>query len=281
MAADISVIIPVFNRQETLDRALKSIFSQGVPVSEIVVVDDGSTDGTAAVYEKYKDRIVVERFSENCGVSAARNAGIRRATHEWICLLDSDDEWLPDKIRNQLEYIERHPDCTIFQSEEIWIRNGVRVNPMKKHRKYGGDIFLQSLPLCIVSPSAVMFRKSVFLELGEFDTAFPVCEDYDLWLRWSLRYPVGLDERPGIIKYGGHEDQLSRRYHSMDRYRILSLNKCLASPYLDSQREGAVRNELNKKLKIYLGGLQKRGRHDNPIEDVARCLEVGDDSRTA
>jgi len=268
----VTAVIPVYNRRATLMRAIESVLSQTLPVSEIIVVNDGSQEALAEFCREADPGIICIEMPENRGVSAARNLGISRASQDWIALLDSDDEWLPEKMERQWAYLSEHPDLTILQSEEIWIRHGKRVNPMKKHRKFGGDIFEQSLPLCIVSPSAVMFRKKVFSALGAFDETLPVCEDYDLWLRWSLHYPFGLLQEYGIRKYGGHEDQLSRSTANMDIYRIRSLNKLLADPQLSKERRNAVLTEMEKKLSIYLGGLGKRGKRDRSMEELQRTL---------
>jgi glycosyltransferase involved in cell wall biosynthesis len=254
-----SVIIPVFNRAETIQRALDSVLAQAFPPLEIIVIDDGSTDATPAILQDYGHKITVIR-QENRGVSAARNKGIKSAKGEWIALLDSDDEWLPEKLKLQAEFIQQNPDYQILQTEEIWIRRGKRVNPMKKHQKLGGYIFYQSLPLCIISPSAVAFTKKLFEKYGGFDESLPVCEDYDLWLRISANEPVGLIPRAGILKYGGHDDQLSRQYWGMDRFRIRALEKLVNQASLKrEQREAAYREIITKATILYQGAAKRQG----------------------
>ncbi len=264
-AGEVSVIIPVYNRPEMVRRAIDSVLNQTNPPLEIIVVDDGSTDSTPDVLRGYGSKIKVLR-RQHQGVSAARNHGIRLAQGTWIALLDSDDEWLPQKLAMAEEYHRDHPEFLIFQSQEIWIRHGKRVNPKKKHRKYAGWIFKQSLPLCIVSPSAVIFHRSVIEKVGFFDEAFPVCEDYDLWLRVSRRFAVGLDERPGIVKYGGHEDQLSRRYWGMDYYRVLAIERHLQDPALPEELKEAALKEILFKLEVLRSGYRKRGKINKEIE---------------
>ena len=253
MNEKISVIIPVYNRAATIRRAVDSVLSQTVKAYEIIVVDDGSTDETPQILNSYGDLISIIT-QENQGVSAARNRGINRAKGDWIALLDSDDEWLPKKLQYALEFIRLNPQIKIFQTEEIWVRNGRRVNPKIKHKKLSGNIFKESLPLCIISPSAVVLKKTLFNELGFFDEDLPVCEDYDLWLRITKRYAVGLDERAGIIKYGGHADQLSHSYPVMDIYRIKAMEKHMN----DDQLRPLVLPEIIKKLEIVISGALKR-----------------------
>jgi glycosyltransferase involved in cell wall biosynthesis len=197
----------------------------------------------------------------NKGVSAARNRGIAHAAAPLIAFLDSDDLWKPQKLSRQVAFFNANPAALICQTEEIWIRNGVRVNPKKRHQKFSGMIFEPSLALCLVSPSAVMVRKKLFDTVGLFDERLPACEDYDLWLRISCRHPVLLIDEPLIIKRGGHEDQLSRA-DGLDKYRIISLKKIIDDGALtESQRQAAIKT-LQAKSKIYAAGCRRRGREE-------------------
>ncbi len=261
----ISVIIPVFNRAALISRALNSVLAQNRPPDEIIVVDDGSTDQTLSVLNRYRSQIHILQ-QQNKGVSAARNAGLRAASGEWIALLDSDDAWLPQKLEQAETFIRLHPSSEIFQTEEIWIRNGRRVNPKNKHKKKGGFIYKESLPLCIVSPSAVMIKRRLFDEIGCFDETFPVCEDYDLWLRVARKYEIGLDPRPGIIKYGGHADQLSGKYWGMDRFRISAMEKQLSDPRLPFEMRVWTLQEVLLKLKVLISGYEKHGRDSGILQ---------------
>ncbi len=257
---DISVIIPTWNRAERLADALTSVFQQSVAVHEVIVVDDGSTDNTR---DMVACRFAGVRYiyQENRGVSSARNAGIRQATGDWIALLDSDDRWLPDKLEWQQQLIRAHPGYNLCHSDELWIRNGKRVNAMKKHAKQGGRIFKHCLPLCAISPSAVLIQKNIFTDIGLFDESLPACEDYDLWLRICAVYPVLYVDRQLVIKHGGHADQLSRRYWGMDRFRIQALEKSLAAGMLEPQDHAAALAMLLEKTAILIQGAEKRHNH--------------------
>jgi glycosyltransferase involved in cell wall biosynthesis len=253
----VSVIIPTYNRAWALKRAIDSVLAQDFHDFEIVVVDDGSIDNTPEILQSYPQICVVRQ--DRRGVSAARNAGIARVVGHLITFLDSDDLWLPGKLSAQVDFFNSRPDALICQTEEIWIRNGNHVNPKKRHKKYSGMIFEQSLELCIVSPSAVMMRRCLFDKIGAFDETFPICEDYDLWLRTSCRFPVYLIETPLVIKYGGHADQLSKRWGA-DRFRIKALKKILESDLLNSSQYRATVAALRNKCAIYASGCLKRGR---------------------
>ncbi len=266
----VSVIIPTFNRAWTLSSAIDSVLAQSFQDFELIIVDDGSTDNTNALLTQYGDTIKVLPQA-NRGVSAARNRGIHAARGRLIAFLDSDDEWMPEKLAVQVEFFKQNPTLQICQTEEIWIRKGQHVNPKKRHKKPSGDIFKPSLHLCLVSPSAVMLRRALFERVGFFDEALPACEDYDMWLRISCHYPVGLIDTPLIIKRGGHADQLSRMA-GLDQYRIQSIVKLMESGHLsDNQKQAAVA-VLVEKCRIYANGCRKRDKFEEAdyFEDLAR-----------
>lgn len=260
MPDSISVIIPTYNRATRLLRALRSVLAQTCAPDEILVIDDGSTDETA--------RLILDvpgvRYlpQSRRGVSAARNHGIRAARGKWLAFLDSDDQWLPEKLERQRKALAQSPDALICHTNEIWIRRGRRVNPRRKHAKSGGRIFARCLPLCVISPSSAMLHRSLFGEVGLFDETLPACEDYDLWLRICARYPVLYLEEPLIVKHGGHSDQLSRRFWGMDRFRIRALEKIVASGVLGPDDLRGAIETLVTKIDLYAAGARKRGKNE-------------------
>lgn len=256
----VSVIIPTHNRAWTIRRAIDSVLDQGYPDFELIIVDDGSTDDTDRVLLEYGGRLTILR-QPNRGVSAARNRGIKETSGGLIAFLDSDDRWLPEKLTHQVDFFSNHPDAFICQTEEIWIRNGIRVNPKSRHKKPSGNIFEPSLHLCLVSPSAVMMKRELFDRVGLFDESLPACEDYDLWLRIGCRYPVHLIDTPLIIKTGGHSDQLSRM-PVLDQHRVKSLINLLGSGILSHDQFTAASAVLIEKARIVAAGCKKRNRHE-------------------
>lgn len=258
--AFISVIIPSFNRANLLQRALNSVYAQSLPAGEVIVIDDGSTDNTQQIVTQHfpqADYI----YQDNQGVSAARNAGIKRAKGDWLAFLDSDDEWLTHKLCQQVNAL-KSTDIKVCHTEEIWIRKGLRVNQMQKHKKTDGWIFKHCLPLCAMSPSSIMIHRDVFDCVGLFDSSFLACEDYDLWLKITPHFPVLLIQQPQIKKYGGHCDQLSQKYWGMDRFRIRALATSIKSGCLNIDNKMAAINMLVKKAKIVQKGALKRGKND-------------------
>lgn len=257
----VSVIIPTRNRSALLRRALESVGAQTHPPQEIIVVDDGSTDDTAQ-WIGVDFPQVHYLLQPHRGVAAARNTGIGAATGEWIAFLDSDDEWCPAKLERQLDATRGQPRYQLCHTDEIWIRRGRRVNAGKRHAKSGGSIFRRCLPLCVISPSSVLVRRSLLENVGRFDETLPVCEDYDLWLRICSRNPVLFVDEALVVKHGGHEDQLSRRFWGMDRYRIAALEKILASGVLSAgDREATIRTLLDK-IEVYVTGARRRDKWD-------------------
>ena len=188
-----------------------------------------------------------------------------------ICFLDSDDEWLHTKLEKQIHVYKEHK-LPVIHTEEIWIRKGVRVNPKKKHKKYGGRVFKPSLFLCAMSPSSIMIEKSVFETVGTFREDFTVCEDYDLWLKIASRYEVSFIKEPLIKKYGGHEDQLSRKFVAMDYFRVKTLHSLKNSPFLTKEERHLLHQTLQKKCKILLQGYKKHSNLTN-FKEVHSILE--------
>ncbi|MBN2432522.1 MAG: glycosyltransferase [Acidobacteria bacterium] len=259
----VSVILPTCNRQAFLREALDSVRGQSYPHREIIVVDDGSIDGTADMVSRHFPDVRYA-WQENRGPSAARNRGIAMAGGEWLAFLDSDDLWQPKKLERQLAVLAGKPEYAACYTDEIWIRRGVRVNPRQIHRKYSGWIFPHTLPLCIISPSSILLHRHLVEEVGLFDEAQPVCEDYDLWIRLTARYPVYFLEEQLIVKRGGHADQLSTRTWGNDIYRVRALQKVLddETGWFTPTQKAMAYPHLAKKCRVLVLGFRKHGKED-------------------
>lgn len=257
MPQSVGVVIPTFNRAHTLGRALDSVISQTLLPQQVIVVDDGSTDSTADLVAGYTGVRYLRQ--ENRGVSAARNLGIRHCGCDWVALLDSDDEWLPEKLEVQFGALAENSGHRLIHCDEIWIRDGRRVNAADRHRKRGGWIFEHCLPLCVISPSAAVIEKGLLEEAGGFNEELPACEDYDLWLRVCSRYPVLYVDRPLLRKYGGHADQLSRKHWGMDRFRVQALRDLVVEGRLSESDRQAALASLREKCRVLVNGARKRG----------------------
>lgn len=255
--APVSVVIPTYNRCDSVVIAIESVLAQTVQPAQIIIVDDGSDDDTAATISARFDQVQLLK-QNNHGVSHARNQGIKASTQPWIAFLDSDDRWLPNKLDVQLQAINSTPNTVLCHCDEHWIRNGKRVNPMNKHKKRGGDIFEHCLPLCAISPSATLILRSLFDSIGLFDESMPACEDYDLWLRICAHHPVLFVNQALLEKTGGHNDQLSRKHWGMDRFRLHALAKLWHSSSLSEHQASLVLSTLKSKYDIIVNGATKR-----------------------
>jgi len=252
----VSIVITTYNRRAFLKEAVLSVINQDYKNKEVIVVDDGSFDGSSEEVRHLPLRYV---WKQNRGISSARNMGIQVSKGEFIAFLDVDDLWKKGKLTQQMSIMADN-DADISYTDEIWIRNGEHLNQKNRHKKYSGFIFERCLPLCIISPSSVVIRRKLFDEVGLFDESLPVCEDYDMWLRITCRYPVLFIDKQFIIKRGGHKDQLSRAYPAMDRFRIQSLVKIIQSSTLNPEMRKVALNVLKRKCIIYAMGAKKRGR---------------------
>jgi len=258
----VAVVIPVRDRAALVVEAIASVLAQTHRDLVLVVVDDGSLDGSAGAARaalagaSVPARVLVQ---PGRGVAAARNAGAAAAGGEWIAFLDSDDLWLPGKLAAQMAWADIRPRYRITQTGERWLDRGRHRNPRAWHRK-DERLFPRCLERCLVSPSAVAIRRDLWVELGGFDEAFAVCEDYELWLRVGLREPVGLVPETLVVKRGGHPGQLSRSTWGLDRYRVAALAKLLADAALDAGERAAVVTVLASKCAVLAAGAARRGR---------------------
>lgn len=278
MSCKVDVIIPTFNRKTSIKRAIDSVLRQTFKGFNLIVIDDGSTDGTGQEVTPYESEGLLTYLKiENQGVSHARNFAVKNSSSEWISFLDSDDEWLPNKLEKQFELLEKK-DVPLVHGEEIWIRNGKRVNQKKIHQKFGGDIFDKCIPRCVISPSASLIKRSVYNEFNGFREDFVVCEDYDLWLKICSKYEVGFVSTPIIKKYGGHDDQLSAKFFAMDFWRVLALEDILERGNLTDENQKKVVDTILSKSKILLAGYEKHNNMENfeKINLIVKKINGGD-----
>lgn len=260
-----SIVIPTYNRRDLLEKCVNSVLNQTFTDFEIIVIDDGSKDGTGEFIASLETRKInlKYRYHKNHGVSFSRNKGIKVAKGKWIAFLDSDDWWKPTKLERIAEYINKYPDIKIFHTEEIWYQRG-RLLPQKvKHKKPTGFVYKHSLPLCCISLSTAVVAKEVFDDIGLFDETMEACEDYDLWLRITAKYEVKLVPETLTLKDGGRPDQLSVSVWGLDRYRIMALDKMLSSGTVPSEYYDLTLKELKKKCAIFAEGCKKRDRFDD------------------
>lgn len=265
----VNVIIPSFNRAELSLKAIRSVSAQSYSNMKIILVNDGSSEDYSEVESLVSELGGDYVKTSNSGVAAARNLGIELSQGEYIAFLDSDDEWMEEKLFKQVDFLEHNRQYFLVQAFEKWNRNGKFLKVPKHLQPAHGDSFEKAIEHCCIGPSSVLIRKELFSEIGNFDTNLRICEDYDLWLRILDRYPVFCIQEELSIKYGGHADQLSMSEEAIDRYRVYALFKYLCGA-TDTDKIKLVKSSLLKRLNILLSGAKKR----NLITEVSNYLHL-------
>jgi glycosyltransferase involved in cell wall biosynthesis len=251
---DISVVIPSYNRYETLKRALTSVYAQSFKPKEVIVIDDGSCDKTSNIQNLFPD--IKYFYQKNSGVSSARNLGIKKAAYKWLAFLDSDDVWHKEKLAFHAIFHKKNPHILMSYTNERWIRDGVEVAMPQKYQKFHGDIFDASLSHCIIAPSATLMHKNLLQDVGFFDESLEVCEDYDMWLRVALKNSIGLIDKKLITKYGGADDQLSTKFWGMDRFRVKALEKLLDLELSKDKKDLVIKTLVHKYTLLLKGAIK-------------------------
>ncbi|TVR67910.1 MAG: glycosyltransferase [Spirochaetaceae bacterium] len=273
----LSIVIPVYNRERLVSRAVRSVLDQQVPPGwsmELLVVDDGSTDGTGAVLRDLEREYgppwggkVLRILSRPRGGTpgGARNYGVAHARGEVLAFLDSDDEWLPEKLLRQIPLHEGGEVLT--HTRERWIRDGREISQggrrFSRHRR-SGDLLEDALVKCIIGPSTVMISRDVWERSGGFREDLEIAEDYEYWLRLTALTAVAYLDLPLTVKYAGHGDQLSEKYGQIETFRIRALRPLVEERWFARHRDGTAQamaeRELLRKALIYAAGARKRGR---------------------
>ncbi len=252
-----SVIIPVYNRKIMVLKAIESVLNQSYLPLEIIVVDDGSTDG---INNLTWDPLVKYIRINHCGFPGhVRNSGALIAQGDFLAFLDSDDVWDKDKLMFQKQFLENNPEFVFVHTKERWLMNNNLVSQRKRKHKREGYIFEDCLKSCILGPSTSVIKKDVFWELGGFDPKIEVGEDYDLWLKLSNKYPIGYIDKELIIKNAGHPNQLSFKYPYIESIRINILENLISKNIFSSINQNLALTELKNKYNIVIGGLEKKG----------------------
>ena len=296
----ISVIVPTYNRAVLFREALDSVFAQDFTDYEVLVVDDGSTDGTAEMISQYLDPtcsgVPELRYIQTVHTGMpgkVRNTGAAEARGRYLAFLDSDDLWRPEKLTRQIRYMEQRPAAEtlsgpgpayrISHTREIWFRNGREVSQKGQKHLREGYIFRDALKKCIIGPSTVLMERELFDESGGFREDLEIAEDYEFWLRVTCRNPVGYIDEPFTVKRAGSWEQLSEKYGHIEYFRIKGLEGLVEREYFENLREpetgvclqDLARQELVRKCRIYAAGCRKRGRSEEATRFEMEAKEYG------
>jgi glycosyltransferase involved in cell wall biosynthesis len=277
MSPLVSVVIPTWNRLPLLREAVASVRAQTFADYELIVADDGSTDGTGAWLAGRHITTVSLPHAGRPGL--VRNRGAAAALGEWLAFLDSDDVWEPDKLERQVEFLRAHPALRLCHTRERWLRNGREISQAGQRHRHSGRLFRDSLKKCIIGPSTVMLSRSLFREHGGFAEDLEIAEDYEFWLRLTAREEAGYLDRPLTVKRGGHTDQLSAKYGHIEYFRIQALERALAHGDWAKEERSLILAELSSKCAIYARGAAKRGKDAESREFHRRQLHYAEEQR--
>lgn len=255
---NISVIIPTYNRKDMVIRAINSVLNQSLSPYEIIVVDDGSTDGTSDLFPI--EGVNYIKIDHSGFPGDVRNRGVEISKGDYVAFLDSDDIWLDNKLEKQADYFKSNRECRILHTRERWVRNGKEVSQKKRKHKRSGYLFKESLQGCILGPSTVLMDKKLFKEFKGFDARIEVGEDYDLWLRITNSTEVDYIDRELIVKNAGHGDQLSYKYGFIEPFKIDVLENLIKEFNLTDENRTLAVEALHKKYEIIINGCLKRGK---------------------
>ena len=287
-APTVSVVIPSYNCERFIAETLESVVGQSYGDLEVIVVDDGSTDGTPEVVRRFAPRVRLVQ-QESAGVCAARNRGIAEARGRYVALLDHDDYWFPDKLGAQVDVLESHPEVgVVFTAFLRWEADtqGVFPSTMTVDRKpygegpeaeYSGWIYHLFLLDCWMLTSTAMFRAEVFRRCGVFDLSLPYSEDWDLWLRIAREYPFVKLRQPGTL-YRQHASQGNRKVRDRDfRTELLSeavLKWGLCSPDGSCLDDRTFRRQWAKYHTDFALGHAVAGNRGVALRSLARALRT-------
>lgn len=263
---DIDVVIPFFERPSLVKEAAHSVLNQDYPGRVwLFLIEDGSSHAQTLFnnlkhFSSHNRSIFVASHHKNKGPSYVRNFGAAIGVSPFIAFLDSDDLWDPQKLSTQIHFFTNHPDYQWAHSNELWLREGQIVQQKKKHRKRAGQFLSEAADRCLISPSAVIFRRNFWEQSGGFAESFRVAEDFELWLRCLSHEPIGYIDAPVTIKRAGSWPQLSRT-NEIDRKRVLALHR-----FIRMSRNGKhnkpipwedILNSAEKKLGYLIRGAEK------------------------
>jgi glycosyltransferase involved in cell wall biosynthesis len=224
----VSTIIPAYNAERFIANAVNSALAQTHARHEIFVVDDGSTDDTPRVLRRFGDAVRVIHQA-NGGHVRARNHGAQRASGDWLAFLDADDEWLPEKLEKQLRAAEGDVGLIYTDRENFGEIGRVGTRASTATPLCEGDVFERLLLGNFITVSSVLVRREWFERLGGFDADLLVCEDWDLWLRFSAAGGIVRAVEEALTRYRWHSASMTNNQERMCQGRLRVLERALAS----------------------------------------------------
>lgn len=240
-----SVVIPLFNKVNFVENCLKSVLQQTHQEFEVIVVNDGSTDGSEHMVKKFKDSRIRLLSQKNRGASEARNEGILNAKGDYIALLDADDYWYPHHLASLKQLIKLFPNAGFYgdryeiNSKDNATRLAVLPNYIENKPVIIRDYFKESLADPILCSCTCAFRKDVFFEIGKFDPKLRTAQDLDFFVRGALKFPVAFHPKVGLKYIKDSENNLAKSKFNSDRFYFVSKYK------LEERQHPSLKNYLD------------------------------------
>jgi glycosyltransferase involved in cell wall biosynthesis len=217
----VSVIIPTYNRLELLKKTVASVRSQIFRDFEIIVINDGSSDGTAKWLSGQSDLVAINQ--ENSGIASSRNKGTLISKGEWLAFLDHDDIWAPDKLQTQVDFVKSNPEVGMAAVKHV--RLGTRISRTDNWKWLKGDLFVKVFSESFIHTSSVMIRRDVLDKVGGFPTRYRFADEFDVWLKISKDYEIAFFDRPLVfIRFYDSNTSHNRIGVRTDTYDILMSN---------------------------------------------------------
>jgi glycosyltransferase involved in cell wall biosynthesis len=214
----VSVIIPTFNRLELLKETVASVRNQTFRDFEIIVVNDGSSDGTAEWLDSQPDILALNQ--KNSGIAASRNNGARVSRGRWLAFLDHDDLWAPEKLAVQAEFVKGNPDVALVAARHV--RLGKKFRGSGQERWTKGDLFVEEYSRSFIHTSSVMIRRDVFEKIEGFPTSYRFADEFDVWLKIASTHPIAYVDEPLVfIRFYDSNTSHNRVGVRTDTYDIL------------------------------------------------------------
>lgn len=223
---EVSVIVPTFNRAHLIMKAIYSVLGQTFKDLEVIVVDDGSKDNTSTLVLEINDiRLKYIRHAQQKGASEARNTGVAASSGKFLAFLDDDDEWMPDKLKLQMEIFREKPDTGMVYSGYYYINSKNNKIFREFHPKKSGLLDDDLLTTnCVGTTSTAVIRRDSFEKAGGFDVSLRGCQDWDLWIRLAKFYPLNFADKP-LVNFLIHDIRITHDLNAKIQGKERLLNK--------------------------------------------------------